>query len=538
MSSPPTSRISEAGDTACSANLPAGIEAYYPVLVVEVGSTVTKANAFDVDGRHLAQGFGLTSVDRGDVAHGIIEAVTNLSAVAGQSSGAGDVSPCGPRVPRGNQARSIQGCPVSFSRLFVNSSAAGGLKMTVHGLTLEMTARAAREASLGAGAIVKLITAGRIKPRDCEKLAAASPNIVILAGGTDFGDDETVIENARILAQALGREAETGEDPSPEPAPGQGGRGPDTRDPHDGVCHMKVPVLYAGNAAAWEDARDIFDRAGVEVTRCDNVYPALDELNVEPAREKIMDLFARHIVRAPGMRFLSEAADGSVFPTPAAVMEAAGLFRELYGDVAIIDVGGATTDIHSVTEGSDAYRGRMIDPEPLAKRTVEGDLGVFVNAGTLNEARIGRSADEVSLSALRAMPSDEESIEVSRRLAAKAVLLGVRRHAGTIRNLFTLSGRTAAVKGRDLTALRHMIGTGGALTRLPGGIEALRAVCTGDTDERLMPPPDCRISLDRSYLFSAIGTLALNDRDLALKAAKRYFGELVECKPLSQPTTM
>lgn len=506
---------------------------FFPVLVVEVGSTITKANAFDRVGRHLAHGFGLTSVDRGDVGHGILEAICNLAPVdeTGADQGIVGSEPGDSLGPLSEiqplqslPLRALPGCPVTFERLYVNSSAAGGLKMTVHGLTMEMTARAAREASLGAGAIVKLITAGRIKPRDCEKLAVVAPNIVILAGGTDHGDEETVVENARVLAAVLGN-------PRPE---AESSPGTDVNDPHAGVCHTMVPVLYAGNAAAWDEVRDIFKSAGVEAVRCENVYPALDELNVEPAREVIMELFARHIVRAPGMKFLSRAADGSVFPTPAAVMEAARLFRELYGDVTVIDVGGATTDVHSVTTGSDAYRNRMINPEPLAKRTVEGDLGVFVNAVTLNEAAVIRgngsrfSADCVDLSVLKPIPSEPDGVEVARRLAAKAVLLGVKRHAGSVRTLFMAEGKRAVVKGRDLTAVRYLVGTGGALTRLPGGEDALRSVCTGDSDENLMPPADCRVALDRRYLFSALGTLALNDPDLAMKAAKRYFRAILE----------
>ena len=44
-----------------------------------------------------------------------------------------------------------------------------------------------------------------------------------------------------------------------------------------------------------------------------------------------------------------------------------------------IDVGGATTDVHAVTEDSDAVARILTAPEPKAKRTVEGDLGVYVN---------------------------------------------------------------------------------------------------------------------------------------------------------------
>jgi uncharacterized protein (TIGR01319 family) len=61
-------------------------------------------------------------------------------------------------------------------------------------------------------------------------------------------------------------------------------------------------------------------------------------------------------------------------------MEAARLLQETMGDLVLIDVGGATTDVHSVTEGSEEIQRLLLSPEPFAKRTVEGDLGVYVNA--------------------------------------------------------------------------------------------------------------------------------------------------------------
>jgi len=66
-------------------------------------------------------------------------------------------------------------------------------------------------------------------------------------------------------------------------------------------------------------------------------------------------------------------------------MEATKVLAEVLGDVVTIDVGGATTDIHSVTEGSEEISRQLISPEPHAKRTVEGDLGVYVNAANVIE---------------------------------------------------------------------------------------------------------------------------------------------------------
>jgi hypothetical protein len=62
-------------------------------------------------------------------------------------------------------------------------------------------------------------------------------------------------------------------------------------------------------------------------------------------------------------------------------------------------------------------------------------------------------------------------------------------------------------RGRDLTACRHVIGTGGALTRLPGGLEALRAACAGNGGDRLLPPADATVVLDNDYVFAVCGAL-------------------------------
>ena len=58
-----------------------------------------------------------------------------------------------------------------------------------------------------------------------------------------------------------------------------------------------------------------------------------------------------------------------------------------FGDCIVIDVGGATTDIHSIARGDPANKGVIMAglPEPYVKRTVEGDLGVRLNIGTLIE---------------------------------------------------------------------------------------------------------------------------------------------------------
>ncbi len=78
-------------------------------------------------------------------------------------------------------------------------------------------------------------------------------------------------------------------------------------------------------------------------------------------------------------------------------------------------------------------------------------------------------------------------VEAARALAAFCAVTAVQRHAGRLAHLYTPTGRQTVARGRDLTACRLLIGTGGALTRLPGG-EAMLAATRGGGGDRLLPP--------------------------------------------------
>ncbi len=420
-----------------------------PFLTLEVGSTITKANAFTLEAGcflHQAQGFAATSIAAGDVGLGVEQALADLESRHG---------------------------PLPAEReTFVNSSAAGGLRMTVHGLTYSMTARAAREAALGAGGIVKLITAGALSSYDLDEIREIRPNIILLAGGVDYGEKATVLHNAEQLA-ALG---------------------------------MSVPVVYAGNVAIRKHIGRIFAAAGMELLLADNVFPEVDVLNVEPLRRVIHEVFNRHIIHAPGMARLGALTRWGILPTPGAVLRGAELFAEALGDCLVFDVGGATTDVHSVTDGSPEWAPRLTEPEPRAKRTVEGDLGVYVNAHNIVELQSDPEW-EARLTELQAIPTTEREKELTRWLCTQAVELGARRHAGVVRDLYTPTGKRQIVKGKDLTAVKWVIGTGGALTRVEGGDVILRRICTGP-GKYLLPRPNAQLLMDRDYRFSALGTLA------------------------------
>jgi uncharacterized protein (TIGR01319 family) len=432
------------------------------ILTLEVGSTMTKANGFVRTPQdtllHVAQGFSPTTVLEGDVSVGVEGAIAALEQSSGRNA--------------------------TNAEIFVNSSAAGGLKMSVHGLTLSMTARAAKEASLGAGAIIRKLTAGPIHAFDLEELHEIHPNLILLAGGVDFGDTSTVLANAEKLMS----------------------------------LDLHIPIIYAGNSALQRAIKAMADNAGRELWIADNVFPAVDTLNVVPLRKLIHDAFAKHIIHAPGMQKLRKYTSEHVLPTPGAVLLATQLFAQTAGDTVVFDVGGATTDVHSVTDGSKEYSDHLIEPEPREKRTVEGDLGVYVNARhvlALDPNGTWRDREEF----LRAVPNSTEEQALTRWLCETAVLQAAKRHAGTLNELYTASGKTRVVRGKDLTAIRWIVGTGGALTRLEGGEEILSKIRLGP-GTHLLPRESARIILDKNYLFSALGTIAQKHENLVERTLK------------------
>ncbi len=343
--------------------------------------------------------------------------------------------------------------------------------MTVHGLTRRMTAMAAREAALGAGAVVKYQTAGQLRDPTCGRSTPSTPTSSCSPAGSRAATTTRVLFNAGRLIGLTAR----------------------------------PNVVYAGNTLAAQEASATLEAAGFRVRVTSNVYPAVDELDIVPARAVIHDAFEEHITHAPGMERIGEVAGGRILPTPGAVLIAAERLAEDVGDLVVVDVGGATTDVHSVTDGSPEIGALQVDPQPHAKRTVEGDLGTYVSAEHVVELL---AEQERPARLPPALPATQEEIAAALTLTHFAAVTGVQRHAGRLAHLYTPTGRQTVARGRDLTACRLVIGTGGALTRLPGG-EALLADVRAKSGggERLLPPRDARVALDRDYVFACCGAL-------------------------------
>lgn len=445
------------------------------VLVAEIGSTTTVVNAFNGIGTgnpaFAGQGQAPTTVLEGDVTIGLRGAIEGLK-------------------------KNLQADTLIWDDMLATSSAAGGLKMTVHGLVYDMTVRAAKEAALGAGGIIKMITSGRLRRTDLKKVQEIKPNIILVAGGVDYGERDTAIYNMEMIL-SMG---------------------------------LKIPIIYAGNIENREEVRLLCEEAQNQLYIVENVYPKIDTLVVEPTRKIIQDAFEEHIIHAPGMAKVRDLVKGPIIPTPGAVMEAAKVLKEEIGDLIIFDVGGATTDLHSVTEGSSEINSILISPEPVAKRTVEGDLGVYVNVAHVVE-KIGMDnlkkefpdAEEL-LKNYKAIPVTDREKQFVERLTREAVLTSLERHAGSLRYFYTASGKKTVAEGKDLTAIQYIIGTGGSLTRLSGNKLILESVKTQVKERELYPTEAARVLIDEDYILSSLGVLSksyLNDALYLMKKSLR-----------------
>ena len=346
------------------------------------------------------------------------------------------------------------------------------------------------------------MTAGKLRRTDLAKIKEVNPNLILIAGGVDYGERETAIDNAEKI-RALG---------------------------------LKTPIIYAGNIENQEEMKLIFDEeSGQKLYNVENVYPKIDDLNVEPCRKVIQDAFEEHITNAPGMEHVRDMVNGPIIPTPGAVMECTKLLYDCLGDLIVLDVGGATTDLHSVATESDKIARIMVSPEPKAKRTVEGDLGVYVNRmkviESIGEEKLRKECEKMgidldkTLETYVAIPKTEDEFKLVERLTKEAVLKAVERHAGIIRYIYGPSGRSTVAEGKDLTPVKYIVGTGGALTRLPHRVEIMQEIAKhNETGMMLFPTEHAQILVDNDYIMASLGVLSKRYREAAIRLLEKSLG--------------
>lgn len=460
-------------------------------LLIDFGSTYTKVTAVDVEASQvLVTARALSTVDT-NILEGMDRALEQIKPHFGN------------KLPE-------------FHYRLACSSAAGGLRMVAIGLVKELTVEAARQAALGAGARVQGVFAHQLTQAELDQIDNSCPDIILLAGGTDGGNRETILHNARMLAKAKCGET----------------------------------VIVAGNKSASEEVAEILTRAGKDVKLTENVLPELNKLNVEPARETIRKTFLEKIVKAKGLHLAERYLQGILMPTPAAVLEAARLLSQGiegesgWGDLVIIDIGGATTDVHSMSDGFPTKSGVTYKglPEPFAKRTVEGDLGMRVSAlsllETIGAAKLaGRAGltqqqivDYINLAHVKVdtLPLTEEQWDIDTAMAGLATDLAMARHAGTLETVWTPLGAMHVQHGKDLSEVACIIGTGGVIVNHPNPRDIMMEAFFKAEEPTVLRPKNSKVMLDRDYILAAAGLLAEVQPTAALRLLKKHIVPISE----------
>jgi uncharacterized protein (TIGR01319 family) len=446
------------------------------VVLVDIGSTFTKAAAVALSGELVSRVVVPTRHD--DLAAGAEDAVVRA-------------------VPDGALATEVLMC----------SSAAGGLRVAVIGLEPQLTLEAGRRAAATAGARVVASFAGVLDAEEADALAKVAPDVVLLAGGTNGGDSGAIAANALRLSEVL-----------PE----------------------NVPVVVAGNEQVSRGVADSIAGNGRIVRLVPNVLPRIGEIDVNVAQSAIRELFVEHVIGRGRFASASPVAAAIRMPTPSAVLAGTQALSRLGGSdprvqaPVVVDVGGATTDVHSV-QPIGAWPRRAVVPDVETTRTVEGDLGLRENAeslveeairsgytepgedGALRQAAATRTANRTFLPVTRA------EVEQEGRLAVLAAAMALSRHAGTLRIGLSPAGATIRHTGRDLRSATCLVATGGVFEAAADPVAIVEAALAAARRRRALVPDDVPTFVDRQHVLAAAGLLDDKHPSLAAVLLQRAF---------------
>jgi len=452
-----------------------------PVLLIDFGSTYTKLTAVDVDAECLLGTAAAYTTVQTDINDGLQAALTKLEEKTGK---------------------------LTYTATYACSSAAGGLRMATSGLVPELTGEAARLASLGAGAKVESVYSFQLTEDDLAEICRNKPDIFLLVGGTDGGNTECILHNAKALAS----------------------------------IKPQFPIVIAGNRTAVRECERIL--AGCEVYVCPNVMPKFGTLNIEPTQKQIREIFLNRIIQAKGLSKATALLSDIMMPTPSAVLQAMELLaqgcegEQGIGELVAVDVGGATTDVYSIAEGMPEHMNTVYKglPEPFAKRTVEGDIGMrYSIQGIVDAAGLDRIAKLSDLSKERVtelveqlkahtdmVPNGDEELErLDYALASMAIEEAVKRHAGTIEETYTLMGKTYLQEGKNLTKVKQIVVTGGSLIHTKRTEEIASHALYSPMQPESLRPVKADVWVDRTYILAAMGLLSGYYPQTALRIMKK-----------------
>ncbi len=411
---------------------------------------------------------------------------------------------------------------IEAKHVLASSSAAGGLRMVAMGYMTRVTAKAAKEVAMNSGSKILEIVSNENPPEyRIQILKEINPDIILLAGGTDFGDESSIIENASLIVES----------------------------------GVKGVVVIAGNINAQAEVAKILKAGNVSHLRVPNIMPTIHKLRVKEAREAIHMEFIKQITKAQGLSILQEEiTNDKIIPTPGAVLMASELLakgtylEKGIGEIIVVDLGGATTDIHSVIPGyanlEDEEIGLIVSNEKqMSYRTVEGNLGMRISAMGVLDTVSPRAIfhkrgikDEELLEEFtqycmevektpRHIAENEKEYMFDTFIAETAVEVALKRHAGFISTVADpITGIMPGMPiGRDLRNVNTIIGVGGIFShREPSESKDIIKNALKDKGISLLPN-EPKIIIDENYILYTGGLISQVDEDYAFQVLKNSF---------------
>jgi hypothetical protein len=245
------------------------------------------------------------------------------------------------------------------------------------------------------------------------------PDILLMAGGTDGGAVNQVLEMTNLVKEA---------DVKPRFGP-----------------EYPLPVIFAGNVDLQEQVIKLLTD-GYATKMVENVRPIIDKENLGPARESIYDAYMEHVlVHSPGFDRVSSWSSSKVLPSQAAVGKILYSYaQEENMNLICVDVGGDTTDVYSVFDG-------------IFNRSLNADIGLTYGlSNILKTSGVDNILGWLSVPDEREVRNlignmmvkqpdqlDSRQLEVQVALAKEAIRLGLMKHRDIASRLKgSLIGRT------------------------------------------------------------------------------------------------
>lgn len=405
-----------------------------------------------------------------------------------------------------------QKCGVKAGTLPVrcSSSAKGGLSIAAIGIVPDLTLKMARLTACSAGGKIVSCYSYKLTEEDQQSLEALNPDIILFSGGTDGGNEDYPLYNAAVLNET----------------------------------NITSTILYSGNRVVSSQVKKILKDKPLVIT--ENILPEMQSSNPEPARAEIQRIFL-DLIGGKGLLDVLDRVTGPIAATPYRIFEFLKLLSQgdsRWDNCGIIDLGGATTDIYSLCPNwieSEEVLFKGI-PEPRAKRTVEGDLGMRVSArdswessGAVWYDHLAQTFDrkdfEHYLDKVTHSPSylPDSKLEqgydrfISKLCAGEAL----QRHCGTRQKMYISTGAVMVQRGKNLKQLKTIIGSGGYLSRVRDFNPLEPSKPVNEEGLSVLLPEKFEYIADRDYLLPLAANISAADPQ---RAVSWFSDELLSAK--------